>query len=80
MFRVMGGFQAGDAAARQIAQMLQQQQLVAVVKPGRIMFEISGVDEETAHEALRLAMHKLPLKAKVVKKETEKGGESDEGK
>ena len=53
---------------------------VAVVKPGRIMFEISGVDEETAHEALRLAMHKLPLKAKVVKKETEKGGESDEGK
>ena len=53
---------------------------VAVVKPGRIMFEISGVDEETAHEALRLAAHKLPLKAKVVKKETEKGGESDEGK
>lgn len=53
---------------------------VAVVKPGRVMFEISGVDEETAHEALRLAVHKLPLKAKVVKKETEKGGESDEGK
>lgn len=53
---------------------------VAVVKPGRILFEISGVDDETAHEALRLASHKLPLKAKVVKKETEKGGESDEGK
>jgi large subunit ribosomal protein L16 len=53
---------------------------VAVVKPGRILFEIAGVDQETAHEALRLAMHKLPLKAKVVKKETEKGGESDEGK
>jgi len=53
---------------------------VAVVKPGRVMFEISGVDEETAHEALRLAVHKLPLKAKVVKKETEKGGETDESK
>ena len=53
---------------------------VAVVKPGRILFEISGVDDETAHEALRLASHKLPLKAKVVKKETVKGGESDEGK
>jgi len=53
---------------------------VAVVKPGRILFEIAGVDEETAHEALRLATHKLPLKAKVVKKETEKGGETDEGK
>jgi len=53
---------------------------VAVVKPGRVLFEIAGVDQETANEALRLAMHKLPLKAKVVKKETEKGGETDEGK
>ncbi len=53
---------------------------VAVVKPGRILFEIAGVDYETASEALRLAMHKLPLKAKVVRKETEKGGETDEGK
>ena len=52
---------------------------VAVVKPGRVMFEIAGVDAETANEALRLAMHKLPLKCKVVKKETQKGGESDEG-
>ncbi len=53
---------------------------VAVVKPGRVLFEIAGVDQETASEALRLATHKLPLKAKVVKKETEKGGETDEGK
>ncbi len=53
---------------------------VAVVKPGRVMFEIAGVDEATAREALRLAMHKLPLKCKVMKKETvEAGGESDEG-
>ncbi len=53
---------------------------VAVVKPGRVMFEIAGVDEATAREALRLAMHKLPLKCKVIKKETvEAGGESDEG-
>ena len=41
---------------------------VAVVKPGRVMFEIGGVPEETAREALRLAMHKLPLKCKFVKK------------
>jgi len=53
---------------------------VAVVKPGRILFEIAGVDYETANEALRLAMHKLPLKAKIVRKEIEKGGETDEGK
>lgn len=53
---------------------------VAVVKPGRVMFEIAGVDEATAHEALRLAMHKLPIKSKVIKKETvEAGGESNEG-
>jgi len=42
---------------------------VAVVKPGRVMFEISGVSEEIAREALRLAMHKLPVKCKFVKKE-----------
>ncbi len=42
---------------------------VAVVKPGRVMFEIGGVNEETAREALRLASHKLPLKCKFVKKE-----------
>ena len=51
---------------------------VSVVKPGRIMFEIAGVDEATAREALRLAGHKLPIKSKVVKKEIE-GGESNEG-
>lgn len=39
---------------------------VAVVKPGRIMFEIAGVAEETAREAMRLAMHKLPIKCKFV--------------
>jgi len=41
---------------------------VAVVKPGRVMFEMSGVDEVLAREALRLAMHKLPVKCKFVKK------------
>lgn len=40
----------------------------AVVKPGRVMFEIGGVSEEVAREALRLAMHKLPLKCKFVRK------------
>ena len=39
---------------------------VAVVKPGRVMFEIAGIPEETAREALRLAMHKLPVKCKIV--------------
>ena len=47
---------------------------VAVVKPGRVMFEIGGVSEELAREAFRLAMHKLPIKCKFVKKE-EMGGE-----
>ena len=42
---------------------------VAVVKPGRVMFEIGGVSEEVAREALRLASHKLPIKTKVVKRE-----------
>ena len=51
---------------------------VAVVKPGRVMFEIAGVDEAVAKEALRLAQHKLPLKSKIMRKETE-GGESNEG-
>ena len=51
---------------------------VAVVKPGRIMFEMSGVSEEKAREAMRLAMHKLPIKCKFVKKEQE-GGEVVEG-
>ena len=45
---------------------------VAVVKPGRVMFEIAGVSEEVAREAMRLAMHKLPIKCKfVVKEETD---------
>lgn len=52
---------------------------VAVVKPGRVLFEIAGVPEETAREALRLASHKLPLKTKFIKREdeqkTEAGGE-----
>ena len=46
---------------------------VAVVKPGRVMFEIGGVSEELAREAMRLAMHKLPIKCKFVTKEM--GGE-----
>ena len=50
---------------------------VAVVKPGRVLFEIAGVPEETAREALRLAMHKLPLTCKIVRKE-EEGGEDSE--
>ncbi|OZI13158.1 50S ribosomal protein L16 [Bacillaceae bacterium SAS-127] len=51
---------------------------VAVVKPGKVMFEIAGVSEEVAREALRLAAHKLPVKCKFVKRE-EIGGESNEG-
>jgi large subunit ribosomal protein L16 len=47
---------------------------VAVVKPGRVLFEIAGVGEEMAREALRLAMHKLPIKCKFVAREAEDGG------
>ena len=53
---------------------------VAVVKPGRVLFEVAGVPEESAREALRLAAHKLPLKVKFVKKsdfETEQGGDAE---
>ena len=46
---------------------------VSVVKPGRVMFEIAGVPEETAREALRLASHKLPIKTKVITKEAAEG-------
>ena len=50
---------------------------VSVVKPGRVMFEIAGVSEAVAREALRLAAHKLPIKTKIVKKEvSEEGGEA----
>jgi len=49
---------------------------VAVVKPGRVMFEIAGVSEEAAREALRLAMHKLPCKCKIVSKADLEGGVS----
>jgi large subunit ribosomal protein L16 len=44
---------------------------VAVVKPGRIMFEIDGVDEQTGKEALRLAINKLPIKCKIVSRESQ---------
>ena len=47
---------------------------VAVVKPGRVMFEIAGVPEEDAREALRLAMHKLPCKCKIIAKADVEGG------
>ena len=48
---------------------------VAVVKPGRIMFEIAGVDDATAREALRLAQHKLPIKTKIVTRADQDGEE-----
>ncbi|MDS1030425.1 50S ribosomal protein L16 [Bacillota bacterium LX-D] len=51
---------------------------VAVVKPGRVMFELAGVPEEIAREAMRLAAHKLPIKCKFVKR-GEAGGEVNEG-
>ena len=53
---------------------------VAVVKPGRVMFELAGVPEETAREALRLAANKLPVKTKFVARENEIGGDNDEDK
>ena len=50
---------------------------VAVVKPGRVMFEVGGISEEIAREALRLAMHKLPVKCKFIKREEKIGGEAE---
>lgn len=53
---------------------------VAVVKPGRVLFEIAGVSEEVAREAMRLAVHKLPIKCKfITRQETEEVGEGNEG-
>ena len=51
---------------------------VAVVKEGKIMFEVSGVTEEVAREALRLAMHKLPCKCKIVSRADLEGGDNSE--
>ena len=56
------------------------EQWVAVVKPGRILFEIAGVSEELAREAMRLASHKLPIKTKFVTRENVMGGEDNEAK
>ena len=53
---------------------------VAAVKPGRVMFEMAGVAEDVAREALRLAANKLSVKFKFVKRETEIGGDNDEDK
>ena len=53
---------------------------VAVVKPGRVLFELQGVTEDVAREALRLAANKLPVKTKFVVRENEVGGDSDEDK
>ena len=53
---------------------------VAVVKPGRVLFEIADVPEELAREAMRLAANKLPIKTKFVKREIEVGGDNDEDK
>ena len=53
---------------------------IAVVKEGKIMFEIAGVSEEVAREALRLASHKLPVKTKFLSREIEQGGDVDEDK
>ena len=51
---------------------------VAVVKPGRVLFEMKGISETVAREALRLASHKLPCKVKFVKKEQIQGGANNE--
>ena len=48
---------------------------VSVVKPGKVLFEMGGIPEESAKEAMRLASHKLPIKCKFVKKDEETGGE-----
>jgi large subunit ribosomal protein L16 len=52
---------------------------VAVVKPGRVLFEIGGIEEEAAREALRLAVHKLPLKCKIISKAEQQALQQTEG-
>ena len=52
---------------------------VAVIKPGRVMFEMAGIPEDIAKEAFRLAAHKLPVKTKFVTVDKNEGGEDDEG-
>ena len=52
---------------------------VAVVKPGRVLFEMAGISEEVAREAFRLAAHKLPVKTKFITASKVEGGEDDEG-
>ena len=52
---------------------------VAVIKPGRVMFEMAGVTEDVARDAFRLAAHKLPIKTKFVYADKNEGGEDDEG-
>ncbi len=52
---------------------------VAVVKPGRVLFEIAGVSEEVAREALRLATHKLPCKCRIASRAELEGGDNNEG-
>ena len=52
---------------------------VAVVKPGRVLFEMAGIPEEVAREAFRLAAHKLPVKTKIITASKVEGGEDDEG-
>ena len=51
---------------------------VAVAKPGRVLFEIAGIPDADAKEALRLAMHKLPLKCKIISKNEQDGGAQNE--
>ena len=50
---------------------------VAVVRPGRVLFEIAGVEEDQAREALRLAAHKLPIKTKFIRREDKAGGDAE---
>ena len=52
---------------------------VSVVKPGRILFEMSGISEDVAREAMRLAAHKLPIKTKFIVRDVDEGGDSNEG-
>ena len=58
-----------EAARIAMTRYTKREYWVAVVKPGRVLFEIADVSEETAREALRLAAHKLPVKCKFVKRE-----------
>ena len=78
LFHLFQAQNASDRPGAQLARLEEYVQQHSRVKPGRVLFEIKGVAEADAREALRLAQHKLPLKTKIIARETAKTSEGGE--